>query len=199
MKTIAESHLKQNFENAIISVPSSYGMIERNLVYEAGKLAGLNIKRIMNETSAAILTYYTNNYDIFKKMTNGENILIFDFGGGKLDVGIYNVNDIVIETKIIISESIGGINFDNKLARYCIKKFCKINDLEDSKIHEIYENPRILRRLLLECEIAKINLSSTIKTSIIVESLYDNIDFNIIVTREEFENICSDEFHMGRE
>lgn len=186
MKQIAESYLGRDVKNAVITVPAYFNDAQRQATKDAGTIAGLNVLRIINEPTAAALAHGLDK-------NNGErNVLIFDFGGGTLDVSVLVLDDGVFQVKSTAGDThLGGEDLDNKLVVYCLDQFVKTNKNLDKS--EVLNNSKVKRRLLTACEKAKRTLSATTSTQIDVDSLYQGIDFNTTLTRAKFESLC-DEF-----
>ena len=185
MKETAESYLGSTVKNAVITVPAYFNDSQRQATKDAGAIAGLNVLRIINEPTAAAISYGLD------KNKEGEyNVLIFDLGGGTFDVSLLTIDDGIFEVKATAGDThLGGEDFDNRL----VDHFCK----EFSRKHkkDIQENKRSMRRLRTACEKAKRNLSSSSNSSIEIDSLFDGIDFYSSLTRARFEDLCSDLFN----
>lgn len=184
MKEIAESFIGEKVENAVITVPAYFNDSQRQATKDAGKIAGLNVLRIINEPTAAALAYGLQNDK------DGErNVLVFDLGGGTFDVSLLTLDSGVFEVKATSGDThLGGEDFDNRLVAHFIKEF------ERKHKKDISTNKRALRRLRTACERAKRTLSSVSQTNIEIESLYDGIDFFTTITRAKFEELCIDLF-----
>jgi len=185
MKEYAESYLGKNVKKAVITVPAYFNDSQRNATKDAGRIAGLEVLRIINEPTAAALAYGLN-----KNTKDERNVLIFDLGGGTFDVSVLAIDsDGVFEVLATGGDThLGGEDFDNRLVEHFRTKFKR-----DYKI-DIASNPRSLRRLRSRCEQAKRNLSTSARTKITIDALIDSIDFNATITRAKFENLCSDLF-----
>lgn len=142
-------------------MPSNFNDAQKKSTEEAGKIAGLNVLRLISEPTSSCLTYG------FNKNFAEKIILVFDLGGGTLDVTIleaYEEKFNVIATKG--DSNLGGEDFDNRMVDFCINKFKEENEIETLKL-----NSKSIRRLKKECEIAKINLSSATSAIIEVDNL----------------------------
>lgn len=188
MKQIAESYLGETVTNAVITVPAYFNDSQRQATKDAGSIAGLNVLRIINEPTAAAIAYGLGK--------GGEkNILIYDLGGGTLDVSVLETDGNTFQVKATSGNTLlGGEDFDNKLVTYCLTEFCKKNKLDQTASLALLENPRAKRRLRTECERAKRSLSSATTTTVTLDSFYDNKDLSIAVTRAKFEELCKEEF-----
>jgi len=186
MKETAEAYLGQKVTDAVVTVPAYFNDQQRNCTKDAGIIAGLNVKRIINEPTAAAIAYGLEK----KGNTSGEqNVLIFDLGGGTFDVSILALDDGIFEVKATAGDThLGGEDFDNRLVNHFITEFKRKNK------KDITGNKRSLRRLRTACEKAKRTLSSATQASIEIDSLFEGIDFYSSITRARFEELCSDLF-----
>ena len=184
MKKIAEDYLSTSITDAIITVPAYFNDSQRQSTKDAGRIAGLNVMRIINEPTAAAIAYGLDN-----KSDNEKTVLVFDLGGGTFDVSILVLNEETFEVKSTSGNThLGGEDFDNRLMQFCIEKFKEETDVN------IELNQKALRRLKQYCENAKRALSSAIETTIEIENLAKNEDLNVTITRIEFEEKCKDLF-----
>jgi molecular chaperone DnaK len=154
MKETAEKYLGQAVTKAVITVPAYFNDAQRQATKDAGKIAGLEVLRIINEPTAAALAY-----GLDKK--NGQKIAVYDLGGGTFDVSILEIGDGVFEVKSTNGDTfLGGEDFDDEIVNYLINEFKKDNgiDLRNDKL--------ALQRLKEAAEKAKIELSSATQTEI---------------------------------
>ncbi len=154
LKKVAEDYLGQEVKEAVITVPAYFNDAQRQATKDAGRIAGLEVKRIINEPTAAALAY-----GLDKK--KDEKIAIFDFGGGTFDVSVLEVGDGVVEVRSTNGDThLGGDNFDHKILEWLVTEFKKDQaiDLRNDKM--------ALQRLKEASEKAKIELSSTSETEI---------------------------------
>ena len=154
MKETAEKYLGQAVTKAVITVPAYFNDAQRQATKDAGKIAGLEVLRIINEPTAAALAY-----GLGKK--NGQKIAVYDLGGGTFDVSILEIGDGVFEVKSTNGDTfLGGEDFDDEIVNYLIEEFKKDNgiDLRNDKL--------ALQRLKEAAEKAKIELSSATQTEI---------------------------------
>ena len=187
MKETAEEYLGHEVKDAVITVPAYFNNAQRIATKDAGKIAGLNVLRIVNEPTAAALAYGLD------KTTKERTVLIFDVGGGTTDISILTIYDGVFEVKATSGDThLGGEDFDKKLVTYCLKEFQKKNKKLD--INEYIKNKRVLQKLKTACEKAKIALSTSRSFSIEVDALYNSIDFRCKITKAKFENMCMKDF-----
>lgn len=184
MREIAESFIGEKVSDAVVTVPAYFNDSQRQATKDAGKIAGLNVLRIINEPTAAALAYGLQN-----DKSGERNILVFDLGGGTFDVSLLTLDDGVFEVKATSGDThLGGEDFDSRLVEYFIKEF------ERKHKTDIRGNPRALRRLRTSCERAKRTLSSVAQASIEIESLAQGLDFFTSITRAKFEELCIDLF-----
>lgn len=183
MKETAESYLGRRVANAVITVPAYFNDAQRKATQDAGAIAGLNVLRIINEPTAAAIAYGLDQ-------KGGEkNVLIFDLGGGTFDVSLLNIDDGMFEVRATAGDThLGGEDFDNRMVDYFIQEFKRKfkKDMSD--------NTRALRRLRTACERAKRTLSSSTQAHLEIDSLYEGIDFNSVITRARFEELNLDYF-----
>lgn len=183
MKEIAESYLGHKVENAVITVPAYFNDAQRQSTKDAGKIAGLNVMRIINEPTAAAMAYGLD------KTGEERNVLIFDLGGGTFDVSVLNIED---GSFMVLSTAgdthLGGEDFDNRMVTHFIKEF------ERKYKKDLSGNKKSVRRLRTACERAKRTLSTTTEATIEIDALYEGIDFYSRITRARFEELCQDLF-----
>ena len=185
MKKTAEDYLGTEVKNAVITVPAYFNDAQRNATKDAGQIAGLNVLRIINEPTAAALSY-----GLDKKDCDDLNVLIFDLGGGTFDVSILNIDDGMFEVKATAGDThLGGEDFDNILLNHFLQEFKRKHK------KDIKDNKRSVRRLKTACEKLKRTLSSVTNATLELDSLYEGIDFNSSLTRARFENMCGSYFN----
>lgn len=173
--------------NAVITVPAYFNEQQRRATKDAGRIAGLNVLRIINEPTAAAVAY---GLDKCTNSTGGErNVLIFDLGGGTFDVSVLAMEDGVFEVKATAGDThLGGEDFDDRMVDYLVQEFKRKHRQDPTS------SKRAIRRLRTSCERAKRALSHSTTTAIEVDSLFNGIDFNATVTRARFEDINADLF-----
>jgi len=155
MKKTAEDFLGQEVTKAVITVPAYFGDAERTATMEAGKIAGLQVERIINEPTAAALAYGLD------KKEKEQKIIVFDLGGGTFDISVLEIGDGVFEVKSTDGDThLGGDDFDNQIITWMIDEFKADQSMDLSK------DPMALQRLKEAAEKAKIELSSTTQTEI---------------------------------
>ena len=185
MKSIAEAYLGQSVDSAVITVPAYFNDSQRQATKDAGTIAGLSVKRIINEPTAAAIAY-----GLDKKGSGEKNILIFDLGGGTFDVSLLTIEDGIFEVKATAGDThLGGEDFDSRMVNHFVQEFKKKN-----KGLDLSSNPRALRRLRTACERAKRTLSAQASAAIEIDALYEGIDFYTSITRALFENLNQDLF-----
>ncbi|MBL6786038.1 MAG: Hsp70 family protein, partial [Candidatus Pelagibacter bacterium] len=184
MKETAEKYLGQAVTKAVITVPAYFNDAQRQATKDAGKIAGLEVLRIINEPTAAALAY-----GLDKK--NGQKIAVYDLGGGTFDVSILEIGDGVFEVKSTNGDTfLGGEDFDDAIVNYLIDEFKKDNgiDLRNDKL--------ALQRLKEAAEKAKIELSSAAQTEInlpfITADKTGPKHVNLKFTRAKLEALVSD-------
>lgn len=184
MVQTAEDFLGEKIKDAVVTVPAYFNDSQRQATKDAGVIAGLNVKRIINEPTAAALAY-----GLDKKYSKETHILIFDLGGGTFDVSLLCIDDGVFEVKAVNGNMhLGGEDFDNRLVSHFVDEFQRKNK------KNISANPKSLRRLRTACERAKRSLSSSAQANIEIDSLFDGIDFYTTITRARFEELNIDLF-----
>lgn len=184
MKETAESYLGEDVTQAVITVPAYFNDAQRQATKDAGKIAGLEVLRIINEPTAAALAY-----GLDKK--NGEIIAVYDLGGGTFDISILEIGDGVFEVKSTNGDTfLGGEDFDLRLVSYLAEEFKKDQGID------LLKDKLALQRLREASEKAKIELSSTTQTEInlpfITADQSGPKHLNIKLTRAKFENLVAD-------
>jgi molecular chaperone DnaK len=154
MKETAENYLGQKVKKAVVTVPAHFNDSQRQATKDAGKIAGLEVLRIINEPTAAALAYGLDK-------TAAKTIVVYDLGGGTFDVSVLDIGDGVFEVKSTNGDTyLGGEDFDFRILNYLIEEFKKEHGVDLSK------DPLALQRLKEGAEKAKIELSSTMETEI---------------------------------
>jgi L1 cell adhesion molecule like protein len=245
IKLLAEKYIGSPITKAVVTVPAYFNDSQRQSTKDAGTIAGLEIVRIINEPTAAALAYGLND-------TSTKNILVYDLGGGTLDVTILTIDNGIFEVKSTAGDThLGGEDFDFVMKEYLFLTFAeknilktrtltdddkkllcemyKLNTIDEFKfkqkmpqIHQSFEqnnltnsvkkyisaleefyllksNPKSMRKLLSNCEIAKKTLSTTNTATINVENFYNTLDLNTTITRQKFEDICKETFEKAFE
>jgi molecular chaperone DnaK len=154
LKAAAEAYLGQPISAAVITVPAYFNDAQRQATKDAGAIAGLEVKRIINEPTAAALAYGLDKQA-------DEKIAVYDFGGGTFDISILEVGENVVEVKATNGDThLGGDNFDQRIIDYLIKEFKKDQGVD------LAADPMAVQRLREAAEKAKIELSSAVSTDI---------------------------------
>ena len=185
MKDYAESYLGEKVDKAVITVPAYFNDAQRQATKNAGKIAGLNVERIINEPTAAALAYGLD------KQEKNQTILVYDLGGGTFDVSILELGDGVFEVKSTAGNNhLGGDDFDNKIMDYLVETFKKENGVDLSK------DKMAMQRLKELSEKAKKDLSSMTTTQVsapfISQSSDGPLHLEITLTRAKFEELIHD-------
>jgi len=192
----ASTYLRQEVTQAVITVPAYFNDSQRQATMDAGKIAGVEVLRIINEPTAASLAYGIGKQQddesnkSGKKRKRSETILVFDLGGGTFDVSILDVGDGIFEVLATAGDTnLGGDDFDNVLVDWLI------NDFKKKEGIDLGEDIQALQRLTEAAERAKIELSTIEKTTIqlpfITADKTGPKHINQELTRDEFENLCS--------
>jgi heat shock protein 1/8 len=241
IKLQAEKYLGVSVNDAVVTVPAYFNDAQRQSTKDAGKLAGLNILRIINEPTAAAIAYGLNE-------TGEKNILVYDLGGGTLDVTILTIDNGVFDVKSTSGDThLGGEDFDHSLRDYILlsfaeKKILKTRSLKEEdklclfnlfNISNIYEltkrsnlntyindnnsnnvndyinnvityqklksNHKMMRKLLTLCEQCKKTLSISNIANINIDNFYEGEDLSMSITRQKFEELCSECFTRSLE
>jgi len=187
MKETAEAYLGEKVKNAVVTVPAYFNDSQRQATKDAGAIAGLHVMRIINEPTAAAISYGLGNK---KAKGSGEmNVLIFDLGGGTFDVSLLSIEDGVFEVKATAGDThLGGEDFDQRMMDYFAREF------KQKYRKDLTQSDRALRRLRTACERAKRTLSASAQATVEIDSLFEGIDFNSSITRARFEDLCGDYF-----
>ena len=184
LKTDAEAYLGEDVTEAVITVPAYFNDAERQATKEAGKIAGLNVLRIINEPTAASLAYGLEN-------SEDQKILVYDLGGGTFDVSVLEISEGVFEVKSTAGDSkLGGDDWDQKVMDWLVEKF------KSSTGIDISTDKMAMQRIKEGAEKAKIELSSTSETEINLPFITANDSgpqhLQEKLSRSEFEKITSD-------
>jgi molecular chaperone DnaK len=184
LKADAEAYLGETVTEAVITVPAYFNDAQRQATKDAGKIAGLDVKRIINEPTAAALAYGLDN-------RKDEVIAVYDLGGGTFDISILEIGDGVFEVKATNGDTqLGGDNWDSTLIDFLIEDFKKEQGVD------LASDKMALQRLKEEAEKAKIALSSSQSTEINLPFITADASgpkhLNISLTRSKLEQICSD-------
>lgn len=184
LKTDAESYLGEKVTEAVITVPAYFSDSQRQATKDAGRIAGLEVKRIINEPTAAALSYGLDN-------EKEQKIMVYDLGGGTFDVSIIDIGDGVIE---VLSTSgnnrLGGDDFDDRVIRFLVEEFKKVENMDLS------QDKMAMQRLKEAAEKAKKELSTVTTTNINLPFITMNQDgpkhMDINLTRAKFDELTHD-------
>ena len=184
LKADAEGYLGESVSEAVITVPAYFNDAQRQATKDAGKIAGLDVKRIINEPTAAALAYGLDN-------ENEQKIMVYDLGGGTFDVSIIEIGDGVIEVLATNGDNrLGGDDFDNKITNYMLEQF-KAKEGVDLSTDKM-----ALQRLKEAAEKAKKELSSATTTNINLPYITATAEgpkhFEMDLTRAKFDELTSD-------
>ena len=184
MKETAESYLGETVEKAVITVPAYFNDAQRQATKDAGKIAGLEVLRIINEPTAAALAYGLDKDD-------GKTIAVYDLGGGTFDVSILEIGDGVFEVKSTNGDTfLGGEDFDMRIVEYLVEEFKKDQGVD------LKNDPLALQRLKEAAEKAKIELSSSTETDVNLPYITADSSgpkhLNIKINRAKLESLVGD-------
>uniref|UniRef100_A0A914QPN3 Heat shock protein 70 n=1 Tax=Panagrolaimus davidi TaxID=227884 RepID=A0A914QPN3_9BILA len=180
MKITAQNYLGHRVKDAVITIPAYFNDAQRQATIDAGRIAGLNVLRIINEPTAAALAYG------YKQDKKEENILVYDLGGGTFDVSIIKIHEGNCEVLAVAGDGhLGGEDFDNILVKYCIDEFKRQHGTD------ISTNPQAICQLKAACEDAKIFLSNS-KVSAPIEIEVGGTFLNCKISQARFNELCKE-------
>ena len=190
LKADAEAYLGEPVTKAVITVPAYFNDAQRQATKDAGKIAGLEVLRIINEPTAASLAYGLEKQD-------EETIAVYDLGGGTFDISILEIGDTVFEVKATNGDTLlGGDNWDNKIIEWLIDEFKKDQGID------LKSDKQAMQRLKEEAEKAKIALSSTQSTDVNIPFITADASgpkhLNLTLTRAKLEQVCDDLYERTR-
>ncbi len=192
LKKTAEAYLGEKVSKAVITVPAYFNDAQRQATKDAGKIAGLEVERIINEPTAAALAYGLD------KQEENQTVLVYDLGGGTFDVSILELGDGVFEVKSTSGNNeLGGDDFDKRIMDYLVDEFKKENKIDLSK------DKMAMQRIKDAAEKAKKDLSGVTTTQISLPFLSQGEDgplhLEMSLTRAKFEELCHDLFESTLE
>lgn len=187
MKQTAEDYLGQKVTDAVITVPAYFNDAQRQATKDAGEIAGLNVRRIINEPTAAALAYGLD------KRGKNLTVAVYDLGGGTFDISILEIGEGVFEVKSTNGDThLGGDNFDQRLIDYIADEFQRQEGID------LRKDPMALQRLREAAEKAKCELSQMLQTEINLPFITATADgpkhLTMTITRAKFESLCMDLF-----
>lgn len=185
MKQTAEDYLGTKITDAVITVPAYFNDAQRQATKEAGEIAGLTVRRIINEPTAAALAYGLD------KKHKDSKVAVFDLGGGTFDISILELGDGVFEVKSTNGDThLGGDNFDQRLMEYIADEFKKQEGVD------LRKDPMALQRMREAAEKAKMELSQLLQTEVNLPFITATADgpkhLNLTITRSKFEQLVDD-------
>jgi len=185
MKQTAEDYLGTKVTEAVITVPAYFNDAQRQATKEAGEIAGLNVRRIINEPTAAALAYGLD------KKHKDSKIAVFDLGGGTFDISVLELGEGVFEVKSTNGDThLGGDNFDMRVLEYIADEFKKQEGID------LRKDPMALQRLREAAEKAKMELSQLMQSEVNLPFITATADgpkhLNLTLTRAKFEQLCED-------
>jgi molecular chaperone DnaK len=192
LKTDAEAYLGEKITDAVITVPAYFNDAQRQATKIAGEIAGLNVRRIINEPTAAALAYGLD------KRGRTLTVAVYDLGGGTFDISILEIGEGVLEVKATSGDThLGGDNFDQRLVDYIADEFLKQEGID------LRKDPMALQRLREAAEKAKIELSQLLQTEINLPFITATPEgpkhLQMTITRAKFESLCEDLFQKTLE
>lgn len=185
MKQTAEDYLGQKVTEAVVTVPAYFNDSQRQATKDAGKIAGLDVKRIINEPTAAALAYGLD------KKKKDEKVAVYDLGGGTFDISILELGEGVFEVKSTNGDThLGGDDFDQRIMDYLADEFLKLEGVD------LKRDPMALQRLKVEAEKAKMELSTRLETDVKLPYITATADgakhLDMTITRAKFEQLVDD-------
>ncbi|XP_077967175.1 heat shock cognate 71 kDa protein-like [Styela clava] len=184
LKTAVEDRHGETITDAVITVPAYFNNTQRNATIDAGRIAGLNVLRVINEPTAAAIAF-----GLEKETNEEQKVLIFDLGGGTFDVTIVDIKNKLFDVKATGGDThLGGDDFDNRMVEHFASEFNRENKCDMS------QNKRGMNQLRIACENAKKRLSTTTNATVQVDGLHNHIDFKSFISRAKFDELNRDYF-----
>ncbi|MBQ9242164.1 MAG: molecular chaperone DnaK [Proteobacteria bacterium] len=185
LRQVAEEYIGADIRQAIITVPAYFNDAQRQATIDAGRIAGLDVMRIINEPTAAAIAYGAQS-------NKSQTIAVFDLGGGTFDISILSIEDGIFNVLSTTGDTfLGGEDFDNRIIEHLVLNFAREHDVD------LREDPMAMQRLKMEAEKAKCALSELTTTEINLPFIQNSSDgvalhLNATLTRDEFENLVID-------
>ncbi|PAV82807.1 hypothetical protein WR25_21979 [Diploscapter pachys] len=184
LKMIAERHLpEREITGAVVTVPAFFNNDQINATKRAIQMAGLDLKYLLEEPTAAAIAYYN------KMRITDLTIMVFDWGGGTLDISIAEIKNEKFDVKSVCGDAhLGGQNFDEKIMKYVIEEFKKSDN------YDMLQRPNLMKRLRQVCKEAKESLSFQIESWNVKLDINYNTEINVKISRSNFNQFCKDLF-----
>ena len=184
LKAMAEAYLGEEVKDAVVTVPAYFNDAQRQATKDAGRIAGLNVLRLLAEPTAACIAYGLN-----EKGKGERKVIIFDLGGGTFDVSLLTVEDGVFEVLATSGDThLGGQDVDTRIVEWAMEEFKRKTKLD------IRSNSKAMARLRLVAERVKKTLSTANQATLEVDSLAEGNDLVLTLSRAKFESLCEDLF-----
>lgn len=184
MKEIVESYLGYQVTEVVITVPGYFNDHQIQSTKDVSTIAGLNVKRIINEPTAAAITY-----DLGDESSKDEEKKHFDLGGDTFDISLLTIEDGMFEVKANAGDTrLSGEDLDNRMVDHFVQEFKRKHK------GDLTTNHRAIKRLRTACERTKRTLSTQAQASIEIDSLFEGIDFYKNITSASFKELCVDLF-----
>ena len=181
LKKTAEAYLGEKVTRAVITVPAYFNDAQRQATKNAGKIAGLEVERIINEPTAAALAYGLDKQD------EAQTVLVYDLGGGTFDVSILELGDGVFEVKATSGNNhLGGDDFDQRIIDYVV------DDIKDKHDIDLSDDKMAMQRIKDEAEKAKKTLSSSTNATISLPFIAQGVSYETTLSRAKFEDLVDD-------
>ncbi|SCU88731.1 LADA_0E11782g1_1 [Lachancea dasiensis] len=182
LKKTAENYLTEEINKAVITVPAYFNDSQRQATKDAGTMAGLKVLRVVNEPTAAALSFGLNTNDY------SGIIAVYDLGGGTFDISILDIEGGIFEVRATNGDThLGGEDFDNLLVKFVVDEFTKVNTEVDKAA--MMKNQEVMQRIRIACEQAKIDLSHVKETSIDIPFIYENKHIKLPLTESQLDDL----------
>jgi len=192
LKKVAEEFIGRPVKKAVITVPAYFNDSQRQATRDAGRIAGLEVKRIINEPTAAALAFGVTQVATDKSK---RNLLVFDFGGGTLDVTIMEIEGDSMNFKVRATDGdtrLGGEDIDARLVEHFLDVFKKTTSVDLGSAKEGDKKKKALNKLRQACAQLKVDLSRMTESDICLDELYQDETLEAKMSREEFEGLIGD-------